>query len=182
MKNSTPLVALAVALLIGVATPARAVDGCKVLLCLAGPWQSIAACVSEVEQLFQDLWDGDPFPSCSLASGTPYIPNIPNARMRGAGAANVWLAQRALAPDPNCPPQYVTALEWFGRPTYGCRYAGMIAVRMNGELWSKTYWNMAGGSVTELSAYAQSFGRVPGMRWPADSRSYQTAQAGDPGG
>jgi hypothetical protein len=43
MTNSKTLMAAAAVILIGAAMPAWAVDGCKVLLCLAGPWESIPA-------------------------------------------------------------------------------------------------------------------------------------------
>ena len=149
------------ATLIGAAAPAGAVDGCKVLLCLAGPWQSIPACVSEVEQLFEDLLNGDAFPSCSFASGAAYTPspsNEPSAST--ASAANSWLAQWASAPDPYCPSKYITTFAPLGRTVYGCQYRGVIAVRLNGQVWSRTYWSLGGGSVTELSTYAQSVGGV----------------------
>jgi hypothetical protein len=188
MTNSRALIAAAAAVLIGAATPAWAVEGCKVLLCLAGSWQSIPACVSEVEQLFQDLLIGEPFPSCSLASGAAYTPAVPNAPVAGAAAANMWLAQRASAPDPNCPPPYVTTFYAAGRTMYGCAYVGMIPLHVNGGLWSTTYWNMGGGSVTELSAYAHVAGAL-GVKRISDLQTYEatraaaaTTQASGPGG
>src|SRR5438132_12016704 len=79
------------------AVPARAVDGCTVLLCLAGPWQSIGECVAPVEQLFADLWNGDPFPGCSNASAPRG-----HGRQRPAGRQLIggqqddrWLEHRA---------------------------------------------------------------------------------------
>ena len=161
MTLSKTLMVVLAATLIGAAAPAGAVDGCKVLLCLAGPWQSIPACVSEVEQLFQDLLNGDAFPSCSFASGAAYTPSLskePSAST--ASAANSWLSQWAPAPDPNCPPMYVTTFAPLGRTIYGCQYRGVIVVRLNGQDWSRTYWDPGGGSVTELSSYAQSVGEV----------------------
>ena len=163
--NSKTLIAAAAAVLIGAAMPAWAVDGCKVLLCLAGPWQSIPACASEVEQLFQDLWNGDPFPSCSFAGGVTYMPHVPNAPTVGTvSAANTWLTQWAPARDPNCPPRYVTAFDEIGRTRYGCRYLGMIGVHVDGQLWSRTYWNVGGGSETELSGHPQSLLGVQSRR------------------
>jgi hypothetical protein len=161
MTLSKTLMVVLAATLIGAAAPAGAVDGCKVLLCLAGPWQSIPACVSEVEQLFQDLLNGDAFPSCSFASGAAYTPSLskePSAST--ASAANSWLGQWASAPDPSCPSKYVSSFSPFGRTVYGCQYRGLIAVHLNGQVWSRTYWNLGGGSVTELLSYAQSVGGV----------------------
>jgi hypothetical protein len=161
MRNSKFLVALAAASLIAAAAPARAVDGCKVLLCLAGPWRNIPACVREVEQLFEDLWNGDPFPSCTLASGSFDAPDASSAGTPGgANAANAWLAQWTPQPDPNCPPQDVMTFFAMGRSMYGCRYSGVITVHVAGRLWSKTYWNVNGSSFTDLSAAAQGTAAV----------------------
>ena len=41
--------------------------GCKVLLCLAGPWTSISECVPPVHQVLRDVAKGKPFPSCDEA-------------------------------------------------------------------------------------------------------------------
>ena len=178
MKSASILFTATAAILIGTATPARAVDGCKVLLCLAGPWQEIAACVGEVEQLFRDLRRGDPFPSCTYASGAS------GTRAAGASpdggtadASNVWLSQWSPAPDPNCLPRYLTVAGSARRPRYGCRFLGMIPVRIDGQLWSTTYWSLGGASVTEFSAHAEP---VPGTSTPADIQAYHAAEeAGD---
>jgi hypothetical protein len=178
MRNSKVLIAATAAALIGGATPAWAADGCKVLLCLAGPWQSIAACISEVEQLFQDLWKGEPFPSCGFASGTPYAQDLPSGRTPAhASAANTWLAQWAPAADPNCPRQYVTTFPAKGRTMYACEYVGMITVQIDGAPWSRTYWSTTGGSVTELAADAPLFAGMRSAQGIADSRVFRAAQA-----
>ena len=178
MNNGKSLFAAVAAILIGAATPAWAVDGCKVLLCLAGPWQSIPACASEVEQIFRELWAGAAFPSCSLADGAPYAPSLadgPDAG--GTSASNVWLAQQAPAPDPNCPRQYVTFAGGLRRPMYGCRYAGMISVRVNGQAWLTTYWSLAGASVTVPLAHDGVLGLTPRRPSGAEVQSYDAAQA-----
>jgi hypothetical protein len=178
MMNSKTLIAAATALLIAAAMPAWTVDGCRFLLCLAGPWQGIPGCVSEVERLFQDLSSGDPFPSCSFANRASYSPNSLNAPAVGsANAPNTWPTQWEPAPDPNCPPQYRTRLNEIGWTMYGCRYVGMIPVRVDGQLWSRTYWSTGGGSVTELSASAPSVFGVRGARGLGDLQAYQVAQA-----
>ena len=150
MNNPKLLIKAVAAILIGGVTPAWALDGCKVLLCLAGPWQSIPACASEVEELFRSMGNGDAFPSCAFASGTTYASEIPSvARASNAPATSTWLAQGRPAPDPNCPPQYVTIFYATARPMYGCRYAGMIRTYVDEKISSTTYWSAAGGSVTE---------------------------------
>ena len=182
MTYSNALIALIAAILIVAAVPARAVDGCKVLLCLAGPWQQIPTCASEVDQLFRDLAKGDPFPSCRLAAGAPFSPDLPYAPMPApASAANTWLAQRVIQPDPNCPSQYLTIFLAKDRAVYGCRYIGMIAVHVGGQLWSKTYWNAAGGSVTELSVGTELLSAIRGVQDIADSQPSQATQRPPPG-
>ena len=37
------------------ATSVHAADGCKFLLCIAGPWSSISQCVPTVHDVFRDL-------------------------------------------------------------------------------------------------------------------------------
>lgn len=70
MKNW--LIAL---LIVGAAASAHASDfGCKVLLCLANPAsnggpQGVAECVAPINQLYHDLDQGRPFPTCDLADG-----------------------------------------------------------------------------------------------------------------
>ena len=52
--NLSPLSASAyvLAVLISLPTPAHALDGCKVLLCLAAPsWRATPACVPDIKQL-----------------------------------------------------------------------------------------------------------------------------------
>jgi hypothetical protein len=155
MRSSKVFITVAAAaVLLTVAMPASAVDGCKVLLCLAGPWQSIPACVGDVEQLFQDLWNGDPFPSCALANGRVPLSNLSNASGAGvASASNTWLAQWAAAPDPECPSPYVTLFSELRMPRYGCRYVGVIPLYVGGQLWSRTYWSVGQASVTELAPH-----------------------------
>src|SRR5438445_13852636 len=85
------------------AVPARAVDGCTVLLCLAGSWQSIGECIAPVEQLFAELWNGDPFPSCNMASA----PSASGPQVGSSSARNKMIGGWNTAPDPSCPPQYV---------------------------------------------------------------------------
>jgi hypothetical protein len=152
-----------------VAVPARAVDGCTVLLCLAGPWQSIRQCVAPVEQLFSDLWHGDPFPSCNMASASNASPLVGSSSAR-----NTMISGWSTAPDPNCPPQYVIQAM---RPFYTCQYAGVIRVTVNGVPWSSTYWSQTGASMTNFSAAAQAQNMAQDPNWLADLAAYQAAQA-----
>lgn len=121
------------------ATPARAVDGCKVLLCLAAPsWRSIPECVPTINQLHRDLARGKPFPVCSMAGA-------------GNSANNDW----ASAPA-NCPPQYTRVFDGESGPIYSCDYAGAVTVSINGAPFTRTWWNMGGDTVTEFTPAAKA--------------------------
>ena len=116
---------LLVILAMMVPTPVQAVDGCKVLLCLAAPsWRSIPECVPTINQLHRDLARGKPFPNCSLAGA-------------GNSANNTW----ASAPS-NCPPQYTRVFEGESGPIYTCDYSGAVTVNINGVPFTRTWWSM----------------------------------------
>ena len=118
--------------------PARAVDGCLVLLCFAAPsWSAIPQCVPPIRQVLRDLALGRSFPTCAMS---------------GAGnlASHRWASARGY-----CPPQYVRVITFWDRPTYRCDYTGAVAVNINGALWTRTWWNMAGNTVTEYTPAAK---------------------------
>lgn len=133
---ASALVALALA---ATSLPARAVDGCLVLLCLAAPsWRAIPQCVSPVKQLFKDLAKGKPFPTCSMSGA-------------GNSANHAWSSAPAF-----CPPQYTRALDAEGGPIYQCDYSGAISVSINGAPFSRTWWTFGGDSVTDFSPAAKT--------------------------
>jgi len=122
-----------------VPTAARAVDGCKVLLCLAAPsWRSIPECVPTINQLHRDLARGKPFPVCSMAGA-------------GNSANNAW----SSAPT-NCPPQYTRVFDGESGPIYSCDYAGAVTVNINGAPFTRTWWSMGGDTVTEFTPAAKA--------------------------
>jgi hypothetical protein len=130
--------ALTVALT-GYTTPARALDGCLVLLCLAAPsWRAIPQCVPPITQLFRDLARGRPFPTCGMSGA-------------GNSASHAW----ANAPD-FCPPQYTRVLYGESAPVYQCDYSGAISVSIDGVPFSRTWWSFGGDAVTEFSAEAKA--------------------------
>lgn len=121
------------------AAPAQAVDGCQVLLCLAAPsWRAISQCVPTITQLMQDLARGKPFPICSMSGD-------------GNVASHTW----AHAPT-HCPPQYTRRFEGPSGTFYTCDYDGAVLVHVNGRPFTRTWWTMAGDSVTEFSAEAKA--------------------------
>ncbi len=127
------------ATLAGMAAPARAVDGCLVLLCFAAPsWRAIPQCVPPIRQVLHDLARGKPFPTCGMAGA-------------GNSASHAW----ARAPR-FCPPQYTRVHERSNGPIYSCDYTGVVSVSINGALFARTWWTMAGDSVTEFSPTAKA--------------------------
>ena len=121
-------------------TSVRAVDGCLVLLCFAAPnWRAIPQCVPPITQVLRDLARGKVFPTCGMAGG-------------GSSASHAW----AIAPS-YCPPQY-TRVDFgeSGMPIYSCDYVGAVSVLVNGSPFARTWWTMAGDTVTEFSPSAKS--------------------------
>ena len=113
--------------LLGSSPAAQAVDGCQLLLCLAGNWRGIPLCVPTVKQAFRDLARGRPFPTCSMA-----------------GSSNT--ASHSWASEATCPPFYSYVNETGGWG--GCTYPGVISVMMNGVPWSDVYWSFDGATAT----------------------------------
>ena len=119
--------------------PAHAVDGCLVLLCFAAPnWSAIPQCVPPIQQVLRDLARGRPFPSCSMSGA-------------GNNASHKWSSAPAY-----CPPQYTRTSEYDGSASYTCDYDGAVEVTIDGGLWTRTWWNRAGSSVTEYTSVAKA--------------------------
>ena len=134
---------LGVGLWLGLVGPAHAVDGCKLLLCMAGNWQNISQCEPTVRQALRDVARGRGWPSCSMggdsATGNQY-----------------------LAPE-QCPEQYRTSwTEESGNVSYNCPLGGVIHVAVEGRPWSRTWWSPSGDSVVEwLPASKAAFAGRP---------------------
>jgi hypothetical protein len=117
-------------------TTAHAADGCKFLLCIAGPWSRIAECRPTVYEVFHDLARGRPFPTCDMSGP-------------GNSANNIWT-------DANtCPSMYRQYNPESGAYA-SCTYPGRISVSINGALWSQVYWNTSGTTSTWYSDSARS--------------------------
>ena len=131
---------LVLGLSLGLSGPAHAVDGCKLLLCIAGNWQNISQCEPTVRQALRDVARGRGWPTCSMggdsASGNQYV-----------------------APE-QCPEQYRTSsTDEGGRVIYSCPFSGVIHVAVEGRPWSRTWWSPSGDSIVEwLPAAKAAFG------------------------
>ena len=131
-------------LALGLSGPAHAVDGCKVLLCMAGNWQNIGQCTPTVRQALRDAALGRRWPSCSMSgdsdSGNEYV--VPE----------------------QCPEQYVTNTghDERGQPIYSCPFNGVIHVTVKGRPWSRTWWTPSGDAVIQwLPAARAAFASSP---------------------
>ena len=72
-----------------------------------------------------------------------------------SGAGNSATHQWSSAPT-YCPPQYTRAIQLESSVTYACDYDGAVDVNIDGNLWTRTWWSMAGGSVTEYTPVAKA--------------------------
>lgn len=123
-------------------TSAHAADGCKFLLCIAGPWSSISQCVPTVHEVFRDLARGRGFPTCNMSGA-------------GNSAGNAW------ATEATCPIMYRQYDAESGAYA-SCTYPGRISVYINGALWSQVYWNTSGNTSTWYSDAARTSLTQPG--------------------
>ncbi|MFG6433005.1 hypothetical protein [Roseateles sp. LYH14W] len=130
--------ALAACVALAGSSPAYAVDGCQVLLCLAASsWKSIPQCVPPVRQVLRDLARGKPFPTCTMAGA-------------GNSASHSWSSAPSF-----CPPQYTRVFAGPNGPTYICDYTGAISLTVQGAPYARTWWSLDGDSVTEFSPAAK---------------------------
>lgn len=120
-------------------TPARSVDGCLVLMCFAAPsWRAVQQCVPPIRQVLRDLARGKAFPTCGMAGADN-------------SASHAW----AIAPS-YCPPQYTRVIDGENAPIYNCDYTGAVSVLINGQPFTRTWWSMAGDTVTDFSPAAKA--------------------------
>lgn len=118
--------------LLGSAVPAHAVDGCQLLLCLAGSWNKppqAAMCVPTVKQAFRDIARGHSWPTCHMSRG-----NTNNTAWQ-------WATQAT------CPPFYSLFDPESGHWA-GCSYAGLVNVNVSGAWWQTVYVNPYSGDTS----------------------------------
>ncbi len=144
--------------------PAYAVDGCKLLLCLAGPWGSISECVGTVQQALHDLARGRPFPVCDMGGSD-------------TSAQNTWNSQGT------CPPWYRNYNDYNGNYV-SCTYPSKIDVKVNGQLWTTVNWDMSGNTSTWYSdaAKAALSGSQLDPKYDQDKAQWEAEQQPPPPG
>nr|WP_260858771.1 hypothetical protein [Paraburkholderia sp. BCC1885] len=110
--------------------------GCQVLLCLANPGgpEQYSECVPPIERLWSALRHGDPFPTCDFGSGGAEGSQA-NA---GTSASNTFASAGYCRED----------LLHCGGPEDSellCGAAGAINVEINGQLYTRVWWDTGGG-------------------------------------
>ena len=158
--------ALVLALSLGFSGTAQAVDGCKLLLCLAGTWQNISQCTPTVRQALRDVARGRAWPTCAMG---------------GSSASG----NQFVMPE-QCPQQYIGdfGTNEGGGQIYSCPFSGVIHVAVDGQPWSRTWWSPSGDSVVEwLPAAKQAFANTPQSmddRFERDLATWLRSGAGQP--
>lgn len=139
------LAAAAVMASLTFSSSAFALDGCKVLLCLAGNWKGIAACVPPVREALRDMALGHAYPHCDMNQGPVSVPGQPEANRADSYPTNAA----------TCPVMYSTY-----NPRNGwwqsCKYQGVISVVVQGADWTRVYWDANGDTSTWYSPAAKA--------------------------
>ena len=151
---STVLALLATWLLPAVA---MAADDCTALLCLAGNWRAIPACVPPVEAVLRDLARGRAFPTCPGNSTSTTVPS-----------------------EATCPPMYSLYNPDSGNWT-GCSYEGITSVTVNGAAWFDVFWNVGGDTSTRYTLAARTqLGTFIDPKFDADQAAWDASHLHSP--
>lgn len=144
--------------------PATAFNGCKVILCLTGPWQQISECVPDVKEALRCIARGRCWPSCPSAPGVTLAPASPAA----------------------CPPQYgLYEVDACGRQVMtGCTKNLAIDVAFEGiPSWVRIWTNTGDGSqaVTQYSEPARAlYGEHVNLQFDTDYANWLALQPTEP--
>lgn len=141
------LAAAAVTASLTFSSAAFALDGCKVLLCLAGNWKGIAACVPPVREALRDMALGHAYPHCDMnQNGSP----APDPNHLAANRADSYPTN-----EETCPVMYSRY-----NPRNGwwqsCKYQGVISVVVQGAEWTRVFWDASGDTSTWYSPEARA--------------------------
>lgn len=143
------IAACAVSLGLAMVAPgaARASDwGCQVILCLSNPGgpEQYSECVPPIERLWRALRHGDPFPACDFGAGGS----------QGTSAGNTFANAGYCRED---------LLYWGGpeRSELLCRASGAINVDINGQLYTRVWWDAGGPGATVTEFYGAGSTQMP---------------------
>jgi hypothetical protein len=134
------------------ATPALAVDGCKVLLCFAGNWRDISECRPEVEQALKDQARGKGWPTCSTtqSDGSVTTDNSIVPRTIYGPSCPYWFRQWEFVPDPTYNSlETGKALDGkiYGSWQMTCQTNEILAMTIGGQPWKASYVMADGSSI-----------------------------------
>lgn len=139
-------------ILTATATPALAVDGCKVLLCFAGNWRDISECRPEVEQALKDQAKGKGWPTCkeTQPDGSVKTDNSIVPRTVFGPSCPYWARQWTFVPEWGD----ITDKEVYGLWRMSCAVTEIMAVTIDGKPWKKSYLMPDGSTLDEWSPEA----------------------------
>ena len=120
--------------------------GCQVILCLANPGgpEQYTECVPPIEKLWRALRHGDPFPTCDFGAGGS----------QGTSASNTFASAAYCRED----------LLYWGGPEKSellCGARGAINVDIDGELYTRVWWDAAGEDRTITEFYGAGSTEAP---------------------
>ena len=112
--------------------------GCQVILCLSNPGgpEQYAECLPPIEKLWRALRHGDPFPTCDFGAGGS----------QGTSASNTFASAAYCRGD----------LLYWGGPEKSellCGARGAINVDIDGELYTRVWWDADGEDHTITEFY-----------------------------
>jgi hypothetical protein len=139
--------------------------GCQVMLCLADPRGSETepTCVPPIEKLWSELRKGHAFPSCDMTSSYNDLPpnvqqSIPPSVMQQMASSNSS-ASNTYASSGYCREDL---LYWGGseQSELLCSPAGAINVVIDGQLWTRVWWDAGSQGHTITENYGANNGPV----------------------
>jgi hypothetical protein len=114
--------------------------GCQVILCLSNPGgpEQFSECVPPIEKLWNALRHGDPFPTCDFGAGGS----------QGTSASNTFASAAYCRED---------LIHWGGPEDSEllCGARGAINVDINGQLYTRVWWDADGEDRTITEFYGR---------------------------
>lgn len=120
--------------------------GCQVILCLSNPGgpEQYGECVPPIEKLWRALRHGEPFPACDFGT----------SGAQGTSASNTFASAGYCRED---------LLVWGAaeQSELSCRATGAINVEIDGQLYTRVWWDVGGLGPTVIEFYGAGSPQVP---------------------
>ncbi|MEB2558766.1 hypothetical protein [Burkholderia cenocepacia] len=192
-KVNLHALAIAAALL-APAAPAHADGwGCQVMLCLSDPRgpENEGACVAPIEKLWDELSHGHPFPTCNLMESWDSLPE----EIRSVIPADVVELVKSTtitggnggASGAFCPYDLMYYSNLYGP---ACRAHSVIQVKLNGQVFTRVWWDIGGAFGTKTSSRTEYFGggstthfydpAETAKQWIEDQENNRNSNTGSP--